>query len=200
MRPRKTGILWVSELCIHRPPCYSNGGKTLSLGIGWQSHMTTREILGCVVGFVTAAIMLRLLADAGAAMGIIREVDLPYPVEYSVGRYIDEIIDTELTGFGLASLAFSIAVGVVVGAIAYRRKIFPLKSAQERVTAIAWFGALTAILFITATTQLVFTNRTTGTMSLLRDTFEFGVPMFVSWIAWKWWKQKSAALANSTEN
>lgn len=162
--------------------------------------MTTREILGWVVGFITASIMLRLLAGAGAAIGVIREIDLSYPVEYSVGRYLDEIIDTELTGFGLASLAFSIAVGVVVGAIACRRKIFPLESAQERVTAIAWFAALTAILFITATTQLVFTTRTSGVMALFKDAFEFGGPMCVGWIAWKWWKRKSAALANNIRN
>jgi len=155
-----------------------------------------RQALAWIFGFLTTALTLRLLAFGGEMIGVHRKVDLPYPVEFAVGRYIDDIIDEDFTAFGIASLAFSVAVGVVIGAAIYRRRLNPAQSPQERLTATAWFAALTAILIVTALGQVVFGTRTSGVLTLIKDGLEYGGALCIAWISWKWWKRKTASLTN----
>jgi len=89
------------------------------------------KALAWIFGFVMTAVTLRVLEYGGRLVGVYRKIDLPYPVEYSFGRYVDEIIDEDFTAFGIASLAFSIMIGVFVGAAVYRKTLNPARSAQE---------------------------------------------------------------------
>lgn len=158
-----------------------------------------REALAWIFGFVTTAVTLRVLEYGGRLVGVHRKIDLPYPVEYSFGRYIDEIIDEDFTAFGIASLAFSIMVGVFVGAAVYRKTLIPARSAQEQLTAKVWFVALTAILILTALGQVIFGTHTTGVFTLLKDLVEYGGAFYIGWVSWKWWKRKVNALAGDVQ-
>jgi hypothetical protein len=153
-----------------------------------MSRIDMRYTLSCIAGLLTTAVIFRVIGYVAALVGVRSEVELPYPMEVSFGRYVTDIVDNDLTAFGLASFAFAIAIGGIVGMAANRRKLNPFKSAGEAITAKAWFIFLLPFLFFAALAQLIFGTYASGSAVFLKDMVEYGVPGYIGWRCWKWWE------------
>jgi hypothetical protein len=162
-----------------------------------------RNAVAPVVGILVIVVTLHLIRGVGAALGVLAEIPLPYPVEHSYGRYASELIDSTDTLFGKASFACAVAVGVTAGYAIRRGAIRPWRSdRREGITARAWGTFLLFVLPYSAIVQLLFGKRTSPfpVSGFILDFIEYGVTFYVGWRTWKWWKAATSRSANNNGN